>query len=77
MRENTALRKMQISDSIDSIGVAQPLAEGLQYNTGLLTLILHRINTRGVMKTLIEGLLCNNTIQTLVLQWNHMTIEDY
>ena len=77
MRENTALRKMQISNSIDSIGVAQPLAEGLQYNTGLHTLSLHWINSRGVMKTLIEGLLCNNTIQTLVLDWNHITIEDY
>ena len=77
MRENTALRKMKISDSIDSIGVAQPLAEGLQYNTGLLTLILHWIITSGVMKTLIEGLSCNNTIQTLVLDYNSMTIEDY
>ena len=77
MRENTALRKMKLYKSIDSIDVAQPLAEGLQYNTGLHTLSLHWINNRGVMKTLIEGLLCNNTIQTLVLDWNHITIEDY
>ena len=77
MRENTTLRKMKISYSIDSIDVAQPLAEGLQYNTGLHTLLLHWIHTSGVMKTLIEGLSCNNTIQTLVLDWNSMTIEDY
>ena len=77
MRENTTLRKMKISYSIDSIDVAQPLAEGLHYNTGLHTLSLHRINTSGVIKTLIAGILCNNTIQTLVLDFNSMTIEDY
>ena len=77
MRENTTLRKMKIYYSIDSIDVAQPLAEGLQYNTGLHTLSLYFIDTSGVMKTLIEGLSCNNTIQTLVLNWNSMTIEDY
>ena len=79
MRENTALRKMKISlsFSIDSIDVAQSLAEGLQYNTGLHTLSLYYIYISGVMKTLIEGLSCNNTIQTLVLDWNSMTIEDY
>ena len=38
MRETT-LRKMKMS-FIDSIDVAQPLAEGLQYNTGLHTLSL-------------------------------------
>ena len=77
MRENTTLRKMKISDSIDSIDVAQSLAEGLQYNTELHTLSLHSIRASGVMKTLIEGLSCNNTIQTLVLFYNSMTIEDY
>ena len=77
MRENTALRKMKISYSIDSIDVAQSLAEGLQYNTGLHTLSLHHIYTRGVIKILIEGLSCNNTIQTLVLDCNCVTIEDY
>ena len=79
MKENTTLRKMKISFSIYSIdvNVAQPLAEGLQYNTGLHTLSLHCIGTSGVMKTLIEGLSCNNTIQTLVLHYNSMTIENY
>ena len=77
MKENTTLRKMKIFQSIDSIDVAQPLAEGLQYHTGLHTLSLRHIDTTGVMKTLIEGLSCNNTIQTLVLDWNSMTIEDY
>ena len=77
IEENTTLRKMKISDSIDSIDVAQSLAEGLQYNTGLHTLLLHWIHTSGVMKTLIEGLSCNNTIQILVLNYNSMTIEDY
>ena len=77
MRENTTLRIMKIGLSIHSIDVAQPLAEGLQYNTGLRTLLLHCIDTSGVMKTLIEGLSCNNTIQTLVLYRNSMTIEDY
>ena len=77
MRENTTLRKIEITFSIDSIDVAQPLAEGLQYNTGLHTLSLHRIHTSGVMKILIEGLSCNNTIQTLVLSNNSMNIEDY
>ena len=76
MRDKNTLRKMKISYSIDSIDVAQPLAEGLQYSTGLHTLSL-RGDTSGVMKTLIEGLSCNNTIQTLLLQWNSMTIEDY
>ena len=77
MRENTTLRKMRILHSIDSIDVAQPLAEGLQYSTGLHTLSLQGIFTSGVMKILIEGLSCNNTIQTLVLEYNSMTIEDY
>ena len=79
MRENTTLRKMKIYESIYSIdvNVAQSLAEGLQYNTGLHTLSLHYIYTSGVMKILIEGLSCNNTIQTLVLYYNNMTIEDY
>ena len=77
MRENTILRKMTIHKSIYSIDAAPPLAEGLQYNTGLHTLSLHWIDTSGVMKTLIEGLSCNNTIQTLLLDWNHITIEDY
>ena len=74
MKENTTLRKMKI---VSSIHVAQPLAEGLQYNTGLHTLSLHYIYASGVMKTLIEGLSCNNTIQTLVLHDATMTIEDY
>ena len=77
IKENTTLRKMKIFYSIKSIDVAQPLAEGLQYNTGLHTLSLHCIDTSGVMKTLIEGLSCNNTIQTLVLHRNSMSIEDY
>ena len=77
MRDNNTLRKMKISESIYSIDVAQPLAQGLQYSTGLHTLSLHYIGTSGVMKTLIEGLSCNNTIQTLVLDCNSMTIEDY
>ena len=77
MKQNITLRKLKISFSIDSTIVAQSLAEGLQYNTGLHTLSLHCIYTRGVMKILIEGLSCNNTIQTLVLEWNSMTIEDY
>ena len=62
MRENTTLRKMKITFSIYSIDVAQPLAEGLQYSTGLHTLSLHYIYTSGVMKTFIEGLSCNKTI---------------
>ena len=74
MRENTTLRKMKITFSIYSIDVAQSLAEGLQYNTGLHTLSLHWIETTGVM---IEGLSCNNTIQTLVLDGTSITIEDY
>ena len=77
MREDTTLRKMKISFSINSIDVAQPLAEGLQYNTGLHTLSLHYIDASGVMKILIEGLSCNNTVQTLVLHCISMTIEDY
>ena len=77
MRENTTLRKIKITFSIYSIDVAQALAEGLQYNTGIHTLSLHCIYTSGVMKTLIEGLSCNNTIQTLVLDYISMTIEDY
>ena len=78
MRENTTLRKMIISSpSIDSIDVAQSIAEGLQYNTELHTLTLYNIGgTIGVLKTLFEGLSCNNTIQTLVLDSN-MNIEDY
>ena len=75
MRENTALRKMKISHSIDSIEFAQPLAEGIQYNTGLCTLSLYNIHTSGVMKTLIEVLSYNNTIQTLVLC--DVTIKDH
>ena len=77
MRENTTLRIMKIGLSIHSIDVAQPLAEGFQYNTGLHTLSLRSIDTNGVMKPLIEGLSCNNTIQTLMLYQNSMTIEDY
>ena len=66
---------MYISASIYSIDVAQPLAEGIQYNTGLHTLSLYKILTSGVMKTLIEGLSYNNTIQTLVLC--EVTIKDH
>ena len=77
MRENNTLRNMKLYKSIDSIDVAQRLADGLQYNTGLHTLYLHDIYGSGVMKILIEGLSCNNTIQTLMLYWNSMTIEDY
>ena len=76
LRENAYLRKLKIDFSINSIYVAQPLAKGLQYNTGLLTLSLQWIKIRGVLKTLMEGLSCNNTIQTLVLDGNRMTIED-
>ena len=77
IEENTTLRKMKMSGSIYSIDVAQSLAEGLQYSTGLHTLSLHYIDTIGVMKTFIEGLSCNKTIETLVLHCNSMTIEDY
>ena len=79
MREKTTLRKMKIYFDfyfID-VNVAQSLAEGLQYNTGLHTLSLHWLYTSGEMKILIEGLSCNNTIQTLVLDCNSMTFEDY
>ena len=77
MKENTTLRKMEIYNVVSSIDVAQSLAEGLQYNTGLHTLVLRYIHTSGVMNSLIEGLSCNDTIQTLVLVWNSMTIENY
>ena len=77
MRVNITVKKLRISASWISTDVAQYIAEGLQYNTGLHTLSLHQIYSDGVMKTLIEGLSCNNTIQTLVLVWNRMTIEDY
>ena len=77
MKVNNTVKKLRISTSINSTDVAQYLAEGLQYNTGLHTLSLHQIYSEDVMKTLIEGISCNHTIQTLALVWNRMTIEDY
>ena len=75
MRENTALREMKISFSIDSIDVAQSLAEGLQYNTGLESLQLYCILDCKVLNTLMFGLIQNKSVSSLVLENVNLDVE--
>ena len=77
MRENTTLRKMKIPFSIDSIDIAQPLAEGLQYNAGLESLELHvkSISDSKVSNTLMSALIQNKSLSSLELYGVKLDVE--
>ena len=65
--ENTTLREIKLYKCIKSIEVAKVVAEGLQYNTGVLKLTLARIEEKSVTETLIKGLSYNSSVQSLIL----------
>ena len=75
IEENTTLRKMKISYSIDSIDVAQPLAEGLQCNTGLESLKLSSISDSNALNTLMSGLIQNKSVSSLELASVKLDVE--
>ena len=68
--ENTTLREIELFRCIKSMEVAEVVAEGLQYNTGVTKLTLWGIQCDGVTETLIKGLSYNSSVQSLVLWYN-------
>ena len=75
--ENTTLRKMEIYNCFKSVDVAEVVAEGLQYNTGIVELTLEYHTTDGVIRTLTEKLSHSSSLQSLALCDNHINIKDY
>ena len=65
--ENTTLREIELYKCIKSMEVAEVVAEGLQYNTGVTKLVLVSIERDGVTETLIKGLSYNSSAQSLIL----------
>ena len=72
--ENSTLRKIKLFHCIKSMEVAEVVAEGLQYNTGVTKLTLWHIQGYGVTETLITGLSYNSSVQSLILYDN---VTDY
>ena len=72
--ENTTLRKVRLDNCIKSLDVAEVIAEGLQYNTGVMEFTLLHV---GVIRTLIHALTYNSSLQSLSLVGNDMNIRDY
>ena len=72
--ENTTLREIKLFECIKSIEVAEAVAEGLQYNTGVIKLALARIEEKSIPETLIKGLSYNSSVQSLILYDN---VTDY
>ena len=65
--ENTTLREIELNECIKSMEVAEVVAEGLQYNTGITKLALVGIEGDGVTETIIKGLSYNSSVQSLIL----------
>ena len=72
--ENTTMREIKLFECIKSMEVAEVVAEGLQYNTGITKLTLFCIQGDGVTETLIKGLSYNSSVQSLILI---KTVIDY
>ena len=68
--ENTTLREIELNECIKSMEVAEVVAEGLQYNTGITKLALVGIEGDGVTETIIKGLSYNSSVQSLILYDN-------
>ena len=62
--ENTTLREMELLNCIKSMEVAEVVAEGLQYNTGVMKLTLESIDC---VETLVQRLQKNTTLTSLKL----------
>ena len=75
MRENTALRKLTITFSIDSIDVAKSLAEGLQYSTGLESFQLNSIYNCKISNTLMFGLIQNKSVSSFGMSGVKLDVE--
>ena len=71
--ENTTLREIKLWSCIKSMEVAEVVAEGLQYNTGVIKLTLGGIERDGVTEKLIKGL--SYSVQSLLILCN--TFTDY
>ena len=72
--ENTTLTQLTLDNCIKSMDVAEVIAEGLQYNTGVMQFTLLHL---GIIRTLIQGLTYNSSLQSLSLVGNYMNIKDY
>ena len=72
--ENITLRELTLDNCIKSMDVAEVIAEGLQYNTGVVELRLLHVC---IIRTLIQGLTYNSSLQSLSLVSNYMNIKDY
>ena len=68
--ENTTLKEIKLIECIKSMEVAEVVAEGLRYNTGVMKLSLGGIEGDGVTETLIKGLSYNSSVQSLILDAN-------
>ena len=65
--KNTTLKDIKLYKCIESMEVAEVVAEGLQYNTGVIKLTLARIEENGVTNTLLGHLSYNSSVQSLAL----------
>ena len=70
--KNTTLREIELVHCTKSMEVAEVVAEGLQYNTGITKLTLGRNQGDGVTETIIKGLSYNSSVQSLIL-WDNVT----
>ena len=73
--QNTTLRKLTISHFIQSVEVAEVVAEGLQNSAGVTELQLQNIEGDDVFRTLIQGLRNNSMITSLCLTNFNLRIE--
>ena len=82
LMENTTLQVLQLEYCIKSMDVAEVVAVGLQYNTGVVYLNLYHSAecSDGVIRTLLQGLSYNRRLQTLdLLAYDgiELNIKDY
>ena len=63
--ENATLKEIELYKCIKSMEVAEIVAEGLQYNTGITKLTLGSIEKDGVTETLIKGLSESTVVITM------------
>ena len=77
--QNTTLEVLQLQYSINSMDVAEVVAVGLQYNTGVTFLNLYHGEEckDGVIRTLLQGLSYNCCLKTLKLLGIELNIKDY
>ena len=71
--DNTTLREIELFECIKSMEVAEIVAEGLQYSTGITKLVLWGIERVGIV---VQRLQSNRTLTSLELKYLEMDKEE-